>query len=152
MNIQEKFLQKVELVPFIDCWVWIGALHSQAKMYGNFRIGKPQKAHRASWLLFNGDIPNSFHVLHKCDNPWCVNPKHLFLGTNADNIKDKVKKGRSSRLSGENHPMYGKKHTDLAKKSMSKARLGKTHSQQTKQKMSDSQYFRWSKVKLNETN
>lgn len=60
-------------------------------------------AHRASWVIHNGDIPDGLFVLHHCDNPKCVNPSHLYLGTAADNSNDRVKRGRSrlGRVPGE---------------------------------------------------
>jgi hypothetical protein len=58
--------------------------------------GRQMQAHRASWLIHRGDIPDNLWVLHKCDNPPCVNPGHLFLGTYQDNIDDMVSKGRHS--------------------------------------------------------
>lgn len=72
---------------------------SHDKGYSWFRItGMPkQKGHRASWILHYGEVPDDFHVLHKCDVRNCVNPDHLFLGTNQDNIEDKVRKGRQGR-------------------------------------------------------
>lgn len=57
---------------------------------------KIMKAHRASWIIFNGEIPPKIYVCHKCDNKLCVNPEHLFLGTASDNMKDAEKKGRLS--------------------------------------------------------
>jgi hypothetical protein len=57
--------------------------------------------HRYSYYLHCGKFNKSLHVLHRCDNPLCVNPKHLFLGTNLDNVKDKMKKGRSNSPKGE---------------------------------------------------
>lgn len=86
----ERFEKKIKKE---DCWVWIGAKNQ--KGYGLFRIsgGKTIAAHRFSYLLYNGEI-GEMNVLHKCDNPSCVNPKHLFLGTNQDNVDDKMKKGR----------------------------------------------------------
>ena len=75
------------------CIVWSG--DRTEKGYGRFRRdGKWIRAHRAVWELANGPIPAGLHVLHRCDNPSCVNPAHLFLGTNRDNVADCVAKGR----------------------------------------------------------
>jgi hypothetical protein len=77
--------------------------------YGQFRIaGKQYKAHRAAWLLANGQVPEGLCVLHRCDNPGCVRLDHLFLGTSADNIADRDAKGRQSQ--GDAH--YARKHPE----------------------------------------
>lgn len=74
------------------CWPWIGA---KRKGYGSVRWdGKAQFAHRVSWMLANGNITGGLWVLHKCDNPPCVRPDHLFLGTALDNARDAIQKGR----------------------------------------------------------
>ena len=74
------------------CWDWSGC---KASGYGVFRFrGKHKKAHRVSWILTNGEIPKGLYVLHKCDNPSCSNPEHLFLGTAVDNSRDKLRKNR----------------------------------------------------------
>jgi len=97
-KLQERFDEKWELDPQSGCWVWTSSLGN--KGYGEFWIyGRHQLAHRISWMLHKGSIPthNSYHgmcVLHKCDNPPCVNPDHLFLGTHLDNTRDRDKKGR----------------------------------------------------------
>jgi hypothetical protein len=97
-----------------DCWEWLST--KNVKGYGKIRPAKSPKrmsAHRFSWELHYGAIPYSLHVLHHCDNPACVRPDHLFLGTNHDNVLDKVRKGRS------NHPWLGKHHTEETKRKMS---------------------------------
>lgn len=75
------------------CKEWVGS--KDAKGYGYVRFeGKTQRAHRVAWTSANGAIPDKLHVLHQCDNPSCCNPEHLFLGTNANNVADKMAKGR----------------------------------------------------------
>lgn len=77
-----------------DCWEWIGA---HCRGYGRFWDGEREvRAHRFSYALHVGDIPAGLMVLHRCDNPPCVNPAHLFVGTNDDNMADKKVKGRNA--------------------------------------------------------
>lgn len=102
---KERFWSKVQKTE--GCWIWKGGRH--AKGYGIVRaklLGE-NKAHRASYRMVFGDIPDGLHVLHHCDNPPCVRPDHLFLGTNYDNVLDKMAKGRAkgAKLPGERHPM-----------------------------------------------
>lgn len=74
------------------------------KGYGQLGFrGRQMHAHRASYEVFIGPIPAGLWVLHKCDNPPCINPEHLFLGTNADNVADKVAKGRATAPTGDAH-------------------------------------------------
>jgi hypothetical protein len=79
------------------CWLWTGeVLHNG---YGRIyhADGHKEAAHRVAWRLVNGPIPADLSVCHHCDNPPCVRPDHLFLGTHADNMRDKVSKGRQAR-------------------------------------------------------
>lgn len=90
----ERFWQKVDRRGNEQCWIWISVRNSDG--YGQFRTGGAfmDKAHRESWRMANGPIPEGLSVLHRCDNPSCVNPNHLFLGTQQDNIADMLRKGR----------------------------------------------------------
>lgn len=83
-----------------SCWLWTGSQDTRG--YGQIVIcGILQSPHRLSWVIHHGRIPYGLHVLHKCDVRLCVNPEHLFVGTNTDNIKDKMAKQR--HRFGENH-------------------------------------------------
>ena len=92
-TFERRFWSKV--MQSTNCWLWIGH-RNRFNGYGYMRTneGKHVLAHRASWALSHGDIPAGFSVLHKCDNRLCVRPDHLFLGTQSDNVRDMVEKGR----------------------------------------------------------
>jgi hypothetical protein len=93
----KKFWNKASIPSRDDCWNWQRA--TQTKGYGSVGIGggKTALAHRVAYEITYGAIPEGMCVLHSCDNRLCVNPKHLFLGTNEDNVRDMVKKGRQAR-------------------------------------------------------
>ncbi len=99
---KDRIEKKVERIPEGGCWVWMGT--TTVRGYGQL-ISNNRKhyAHRASYEAFIGEIPKGMHVCHACDNVYCVNPSHLFLGTQKQNLEDMAKKGRSTR--GERNPM-----------------------------------------------
>jgi hypothetical protein len=105
-NALDKFFSKVEKTD--GCWFWKGGRQSRIYSYGIFSLdGENVYAHRLSWIIHYGKIENNLCVLHKCDIPLCVNPDHLFLGSQIDNLEDCRKKGRSRNgsMPGEKHPL-----------------------------------------------
>ncbi len=99
-DIRQRFYSHIIVNSDNECWEWQGA--KDHKGYGrSYYKGKTVSASRLSWILEHGDIPEDMHVLHTCDNPVCINPNHLFIGTNLDNKIDQQNKGRTSH--GEQH-------------------------------------------------
>ena len=105
MNIEQKdidrFWSKVDKSGI--CWEWLASRDIPPRLdYGRFKLkGKTRKAHRVCWIIVNGKIPQGMCVCHICDNPSCVNPEHLFLGTHQDNNDDMVRKNRELYPVGE---------------------------------------------------
>lgn len=117
-TIATRFWEHVDKKSDIECWLWKGSFNEHG--YGQLFVGTVQSqngkvaqkhapAHRISYQLFNGTIPRGLFVLHRCDTPSCVNPKHLFIGTQLDNMKDASNKGRMS--CGDKH--YAHTHPEL---------------------------------------
>ena len=92
ISIKDRFEKYVMPVPECGCHIWIGACDTTG--YGRFRDhnGLLVAANRMAWEIYKGPIPDNLLVLHTCDTPSCVNPRHLFLGNYRDNIKDAYKK------------------------------------------------------------
>lgn len=139
-----------------ECWLWTGA-RLRVNGYGCFGMKRGAKwvaarAHRVSWSIKNGCIPAGMWILHRCDNPPCVNPTHLYLGTRRDNVQDMVKKGRvstywSGKTFSEDHRRklsaslrgnmrrLGKSHSVETRQKIATASLGRTHSLATRRKI-----------------
>jgi len=100
---KRNFWVKVGVADPDECWLWLGAKKTKSG-YGGFRVGgRSYRAHVLMYLLQGGVVNHGDCVLHSCDNPTCVNPKHLRSGTQIENIADMVSKGRNNSPSGEDH-------------------------------------------------
>lgn len=126
------------------CWEWTASCFEKRGGYGQFSTvsfsgRKRYSAHRFSWLIEHGSIPKGLCVLHRCDNPKCVNPMHLFLGTDMDNVRDmrakrrdswskspsevlKIRQKMSMKATGERNPFFGRQHTEETKSKMRASR------------------------------
>ena len=103
-DVAARFHQNYKMGDQNKCWEWLGLRFTQGG-YGRFSIkGTSIPAHRAMMMLLYGDISSDIQVCHACDNPPCVNPNHLWLGSPLENTRDKISKGRARYLYGEyNH-------------------------------------------------
>ncbi len=132
MDIKERFLSKVKKDPVTGCWEWIASKDSDG--YGQFGLeGKNKRAHRLSYELLVSPIKGDLCVCHHCDNPGCVNPDHLFIGTLKDNSQDCIKKGRHTTPFKNGHTHSCKLSDDdvrkikqeLIKGELTQAQIGK---------------------------
>lgn len=112
-DVNTRFWEKVDVRSENECWNWTGSV--DGGNYGEFMISthNREKAHRYSWRLVHGDIPDKLYICHHCDNPLCVNPSHLFLGTSYDNTHDKLNKNRHKRLRGKLNGMCKLQEQDI---------------------------------------
>jgi hypothetical protein len=96
-SLRDRFSEKIMPEPNSGCWLWTGAVGNLG--YGVIGLGRRDqgigKAHRVSWQLHRGKIPSGGFILHKCDQPACVNPDHLFCGSQSENMRDCVAKKRN---------------------------------------------------------
>lgn len=123
--LKDRFFSRVHKTD--GCWIFTGSKDSCG--YGLLRNGNCSRAHRVSWEIHFGEIPKHLSVLHVCDNPPCVRPDHLFLGTAKENSDDKIKKGRG--IAGKNKAVIpaSKKHEikTLNRKGISYAGLAEVY-------------------------
>jgi len=104
--LRSNFDRQWEAVPESGCWLWTGSVkESRGELRGRVMLdGRRQYAHRWAYELYKGQIPAGLQVNHKCDVSICVNPDHLYIGTQQDNVKDREARGRRGRPVGEKNP------------------------------------------------
>lgn len=136
MPTKDRLLSHVAVNNATGCWEWIGCKRGG---YGRTTIGsrkdgtrKTITAHRLSYLIFHGEIPEKMEVCHRCDNPSCINPDHLFVGTRKDNVDDRERKGRNIVKVGEEQPC-----AKLSKKAVKDARWEHAYHGTSFQKLAD---------------
>ena len=112
-SLEERFWSKVDKKGEDECWNWLG--HIRDDGYGWAAYKGHILAHRLSWIINKGEIPEDKDVLHRCNNPTCVNPNHLYLGTQIENIKQRNDEGRTNRPIGERNPHAKLNWTDVDK-------------------------------------
>jgi hypothetical protein len=133
LSLLDRMLNKIEIDQHTDCWLWVGGKNNLG--YGFIRDGKKMRtAHRASYEEHLGPIPKGMCVCHSCDNPLCINPSHLWLGTRKQNTQDMMSKGRdrifgSSLPGGKSPPVTTCIHCN---KTISKGMHGRYHGDKCK--------------------
>jgi len=104
MDTENRFWAKVNKLGENECWPWMASKSQRGYGVFGFR-GTIWKAHRVAYTMAIGEIPSGLLVCHKCDNPSCCNPAHLWAGTSSDNNRDRSIKGRNNHPKGDNHPL-----------------------------------------------
>ena len=101
-SLEQRITDSYIPEPNSGCWIWVAGINACG--YGTIGVNyKSQLAHRVSYQVFRGSFPKNKKILHRCDMPCCVNPDHLFVGTQADNVRDMESKKRAYHPRGENN-------------------------------------------------